>query len=158
MTEFVNLVCGDKVLRVAPEVARMSGTITSFSQFFEEDDSPPVPIMEISYAHLEKTMRYCESFLKNEVPDPDSDGIRRVLGDWEKLFLDLDLKEDIYPLIEAANELDIPEFLQALMIHIASLIRGKTPDQIRATLGIVNDLTPEQTQQILNQLGWTVSP
>lgn len=32
--------------------------------------------------------------------------------------------------------------------HVASLIRNKTPEEIRATFGIKNDFTPQEEEQV----------
>jgi S-phase kinase-associated protein 1 len=37
---------------------------------------------------------------------------------------------------------------------VASLIKGKTPEEIRRTFGIVNDFTPEEEAQVRDENKW----
>jgi hypothetical protein len=52
-------------------------------------------------------------------------------------------------MILAANYLDIPSMLEVTCKAVASLIRGKTPDEIRAVFNIENDFTPEEVEEVL---------
>lgn len=67
----------------------------------------------------------------NEIATTD---IREIpLQDWEKTFFDQMDMESRFNFILAANTLDIKPSLNAIAMYIASLIKGKTPEEIRST-------------------------
>lgn len=41
---------------------------------------------------------------------------------------------------------------------VAEMMKGKTPEQIRATFGIVNDFTPEEEEQVRREHEWLAEP
>eukprot|EP00037_Helgoeca_nana_P025977 m.289183 g.289183 ORF g.289183 m.289183 type:complete len:62 (-) comp27102_c1_seq8:4167-4352(-) len=57
-------------------------------------------------------------------------------------------------MILAANYLDIPSMLEVTCKAVASLIRGKTPDEIRAVFNIENDFTPEEVEEVRRENAW----
>ena len=54
----------------------------------------------------------------------------------------------------AANYLDCPGLLNLSCKKVAFMIKGKTPQEIRDTFGIENDLTPEELEQIKKGNEW----
>ena len=40
------------------------------------------------------------------------------------------------------------------MVLVASMIKGKTPEDIRKTFNIVNDFTPEEEAQVREENKW----
>jgi S-phase kinase-associated protein 1 len=63
-------------------------------------------------------------------------------------------KDEFYHLTLAANYLDIKPLLDLCCANIASMIKGKTPEEIRVNLDIVNDFTPEEEAQIRAENKW----
>jgi S-phase kinase-associated protein 1 len=47
-------------------------------------------------------------------------------------------------LLMAANYLDVKPLMEVICAFFGNMIKGKTPEQIRETLGIENDFTPEE--------------
>lgn len=72
---------------------------------------------------------------------------------WFATFTDKD-QSIIFELILAANYLDIQPLLDLCCAKVASLIKGKTPEEIRRTFNIVNDFTPEEEAQLLEENKW----
>lgn len=66
------------------------------------------------------------------------------MGEFDSKFIDIDDLEVVFDIIMAANYLDIKSLLDLSCAKIATLIRGKTPEEIRKTFNIVNDFTPEE--------------
>ena len=66
------------------------------------------------------------------------------MSEFDAKFIDIDDLECIFDIIMAANYLDIKSLLDLSCAKIATMIRGKTPDEIRKTFNIVNDFTPEE--------------
>lgn len=57
--------------------------------------------------------------------------------------------------LQAANYLNIQSLLDLTTQTVAELIKGKTPEQIRAEFGIVNDFTPEEEEEIKRDNAWS---
>jgi S-phase kinase-associated protein 1 len=97
---------------------------------------------------LKKIIEYCEFHVKEE-PDPipkplPSSNLSDLVGEFDAKFIDIEDLEVIFEIIMAANYLDIKSLLDLSCAKIATLIRGKTPEEIRKTFNIVNDFTPEE--------------
>lgn len=75
------------------------------------------------------------------------------ISPWDQTFITVD-KELLFDLILAANYLDIKGLLDLGCKTVANMIKGKTPQQIREELGIENDFTPEEEEQIRKENEW----
>ena len=53
----------------------------------------------------------------------------------------------LFATILAANYLDVKQLLDLTCRSVANQIKGKTPDQIRETFKIVNDISPEEAEK-----------
>lgn len=140
---------GDKVV-VSREAALLSGVIRNI---FEEsgDVNEAIPIPKVKTRILEKIVEYCQYHVKNppiEIPQPlRTANLADVVSDWDNNFINLD-KETLFELILAENFLDIKPLLELSCAKVASLIKGKSPEQIRKDFNIINDFTPEEERQV----------
>lgn len=50
--------------------------------------------------------------------------------------------------------MDIKPLMDLTCAKIASLIKGKTPEEIRKEFNIVNDFTPEEEAQVREENRW----
>ena len=50
--------------------------------------------------------------------------------------------------------MDIKPLLELVSAKVASIIKGKTTEEIRKTFNITNDFTPEEEQQIIEENKW----
>ena len=87
-----------------------------------------------------------------ERPLPSSNFLECV-DKWDFDFMDIDL-DLIFEIILAANYLDIKPLVELASAKIASIIKGKTTEEIKRTLNINNDFTPEEEQQIIEENKW----
>ena len=62
--------------------------------------------------------------------------------------MDVD-QEVLFELILAANYMDVKALLDLCCAKVASMMKGKTAEQIRKTFNIVNDFTPEEEAAII---------
>lgn len=92
---------------------------------------------------LANVFTYIRMLAENPLPakKETGDALRVDEQEWEKTFFGkLEVsdhpKKAIFNFILAANNLDIKEALQAAALHIANGIKGKTPDEIRATFSV----------------------
>lgn len=62
-------------------------------------------------------------------------------------FVDVD-QETMFKLLLAANYMDVKPLLYLVCAKTATLLKDKTPDQIRKTFNIRGDYTPEEEEQV----------
>jgi S-phase kinase-associated protein 1 len=55
--------------------------------------------------------------------------------EWDAKFVDIE-QETLFELILAANYMDVKSLLDLTCAKVASMIKGKTPEQIRKTASI----------------------
>ena len=82
-----------------------------------------------------------------------NESISSVLGDVDKKFLEID-QSLLIELIMAANYLNIKDLLDLTCAKVASMIKGKSPEQIREMFGIENDFSPEEEIKIREENRW----
>jgi S-phase kinase-associated protein 1 len=73
--------------------------------------------------------------------------MNEVMSQWDADFVDVD-QELLFELILAANYMDVKPLLDLTCAKVASMIKGKTPEQIRKTFNITNDFTPEEEEAV----------
>ena len=90
----------------------------------------------------------------NEIEKPlKSNNMSEVVQKWYADFVDVE-QVMLFELILAANYMDIKPLLDLTCATVASMIKGKTPDDIRTTFNIKNDFTPEEEKQVREENKW----
>uniref|UniRef100_A0A3B0NDL2 Sulfur metabolism negative regulator, putative n=1 Tax=Theileria annulata TaxID=5874 RepID=A0A3B0NDL2_THEAN len=116
-----------------------------------DDESEPIPLPNIKTNVLNKIIEYCKHHYNNppsQIPQPlKSAQLNEVVSEWDYEFVNVD-KEFLFELILAENFLDIKPLLDLTCAKVASMIKGKTPEQIRREFDIVNDFTPEEEAKV----------
>ena len=135
----------------------MSNFVASMLEYSEEVEVR-VPLPNVSGKILEQVVQFLQYNKKNplnEIGKPLKSSImsENVNDPWFATFTDKD-QSIIFELILAANYLDIQPLLDLCCAKVASLIKGKTPEQIRLTFNIENDFTPEEEAQLLEENKW----
>ena len=121
-----------------------------------------IPCSNVPARALKYVIQYIEHHYNNKAEPfekPLKGKIEEVISEWDKTFLYTDLvkngKEEEHDLlvevIFAANFLSIKDLIELGCGCAASMIKGKTPEQIRALFQIENDFTPEQEEKIKQQ-------
>jgi S-phase kinase-associated protein 1 len=82
-----------------------------------------------------------------------SANMAEVVQDWYARFVSVE-QEVLFELILAANYMDIKPLLDLTCATVASMIKGKSPEEIRKTFNIVNDFTPEEEAQVRDENKW----
>lgn len=100
---------------------------------------------------LDRVVEYCQHYKDSEPKEIEKPLPKNTLTDlvspWDDNFINLP-HEDILDLILASNYLDIKPLLELSCAKVATLIKNKSPEEIRETFGIINDFTPEEEAQI----------
>lgn len=76
-----------------------------------------------------------------------SNNIRDLVDRYDSTFIDTTL-ENIFKLMLASNYLNIKPLLHLCCTKIATLMKGKTPDQLRSIFQIRSDFTPAEEEEI----------
>ena len=76
-----------------------------------------------------------------------------VVQEWYVTFAAVD-QETLFELILAANYMDIKPLLDLTCATVASMIKGKTPEEIRKTFNIISDFSPEEEAQVREENRW----
>ena len=62
---------------------------------------------------------------------------------------------DLFSIILASNYLDIKELLDIACEKVATMIKGKTPDEIRKKFNVENDFNIEEEENIKKENEWS---
>ena len=117
-----------------------------------DDNEQEIPLPNVKSAVLAKVIEFCNYHMINgpmkEIEKPlKSANMAEVVGEWDANFLGID-QEMLFQLILAANYMDIKSLLDLTCAKVASMLKGKTPEEIQKTFNIVNDFTPEEEAQV----------
>ena len=126
-----------------------------------EDAGPEedIPLPNISTGILEFVLEYLNHYQDPAVTPPEIEkplktaNFSELVPAWDNQFVEKP-HEVLFELILAANYLDIKGLLDLSAAKVASMIKGKTPEEIRRTFNIVNDFTPEEEAQIREENKW----
>ena len=135
---------GDE-LEVDIETANMSVLIKSMI-----DDSGPdedIPLPNVKKVILEKVIEFCKFLKENpfrEIEKPlKTANLRDIVDPWYADYIDIE-QETLFEIVLAANYLDIKQLLELSCAKVASMIKGKSVQEVRNLFSIQNDFTPEE--------------
>jgi len=145
----------DKKVKVTRKVAIMSELVKTMCDNDTEEKEIPLP--NVKGEVLEKVVSYMTYHADNpakEIEKPlKSANMGEVVSQWDADFVDVD-QELLFELILAANYMDIKPLLDLTCAKVASMIKGKSPEQIRKTFNIHNDFTPEEEEAVRAENKW----
>ena len=149
---------GDK-FKVSKDSAKMSNLVlTMISENDDDEQIDDVPIPNVNTETLEKVLQFCNYHIENhmtQIPKPiTSSDLQTIVGSAYGTFIQGFNQEQLFEIIDAANFMDIQSLLDLACAQVATQIRGKTPEEIRATFNIENDFTPEEEEQIRQENSW----
>ncbi len=150
MSKVITLTSSDaQKITIDQKSAERSGLLKGLMQDYQEDSDVPLP--DVRGDVLKKVVEYLihyQSAEPKELPKPlPSANLLDVTDEWDISFLgsvDLDTTFDI---INAANYMDIKSLLDLSCAKIASLMKGKTAEEIRTMFNIECDLTEEELKE-----------
>jgi S-phase kinase-associated protein 1 len=106
---------------------------------------------------LGKVVKYMSYHATNPAKEIDkplkSANMSEVVDKWDAEFVDVG-QELLFELILAANYMDIKPLLDLTCAKVASLIKGKNPEQIRKTFNIQNDFSPDEEEAVRAENKW----
>lgn len=149
METILTLVSGDghKVqidAKAAEKSKLLSGLIADY-------DNSDIPLPEVKQDILNKVIQYLTYYkdkVPKEIPKPlPTATLGDCLDQWDLDFINSFQLNDVFDLINAANYMDIPSLLDLACCKIASVMKGKTAEEIRAMFSIECDLSEEEIKE-----------
>ncbi|CAF1447123.1 unnamed protein product [Adineta ricciae] len=119
------------------------------SKFLSEDDTSdkPVQLANVNAEVLKKIIEWAEHHQDDEIEDEDGQPkAKRVvyLQEWDIKYFKID-QQMIFEIIMASNYLGMIKLLDMACKTIADMIKDKTPEEVRQTFNIPNDLEDPQS-------------
>ena len=146
--EAVTLQSGDtETFSISKVVACHAGTIKEMLEDTESDATIPLP--NVQGPILSMVIEYCTWHVGAGADGASED----AQNDWQAKFVEVD-QGTLCHLIVAANYLNIAPLVDLTCKAVADMIKGKTPEEIRAHFSIQNDLTPEEEAEVWRQNAW----
>ncbi|KAI0072897.1 E3 ubiquitin ligase SCF complex, Skp subunit [Panus rudis PR-1116 ss-1] len=126
-----------------------------------EISTDKIPLPNVRTEVMSKVLEYCAHYKGqcSELPIPGGSVCRNPTADippWDRQFLEVEFPM-LFQLVIAANYLDIPRLLHVACKAIANVIRGKSTEELRTLMGIVNDFSPDEERQIRRENSWAES-
>ena len=156
MDKMITLVSTDgEKMQVTAKAAQRSQLVKGIIEDYPDDAE--VPLNNVKSNILKKIKEYLDHYQDSEPKEIErplaSQNYQECVDAWDYEFINVDL-DLIFEIILAANYMDITPLLELASSKIASIIKGKTPEEIRKTFNIQNDFTPEEEQQIRDENQW----
>ncbi|KAL3504089.1 hypothetical protein ACH5RR_033930 [Cinchona calisaya] len=144
--------CNGKEFIVEEKVAVMSTTIKNMVDVDDSFAQGVIPIIGVDGKILAKLIEYCKEHA--EADEDEEVKSEEYLKKFDEKFVDELNLNDLYDLLKASNYLEITKLLNLLCQKVASMIKGKKPEEIRRIFNIKNDFTPEEEEEINRQNPW----
>ena len=152
----ITLVSSDgEKMQISAKAAQRSQLVKGIIEDYPDDAE--VPLNNVKSSILKKIKEYLEHYQDSEPKEIErplaSQNYQDCVEPWDFEFINIEL-DTIFEIILAANYMDIKPLLELASSKIASIIKGKTPEEIRKIFNIQNDFTPEEEQQIREENQW----
>jgi S-phase kinase-associated protein 1 len=121
-------------VEVPRNVAEMSVLIKEMLADDEDDEAPEIPLPNVNKDILDKVIEFCKHHVNDPMPEIEkplkSNNMAEVVPEWDANFIDVE-QSTLFAIILAANYLDLPNLLDLSCAKVASMIKGKAPEEIR---------------------------
>jgi len=106
-------------------------------------------ILEYMAYHFNNPAKEIDQPLKNK-------NMKENVSEWDADFIDIPIsnKDLLFALTNSANYLDVKPLLELCCAKIASELEGRTTEEMRKILNVVNDFTPEEEQELIERDKW----
>ncbi|MCQ2819188.1 MAG: SKP1 family protein [archaeon] len=131
------------------ELAIRSGLIKGLLGDYKEEDALPLPGVRSEILNLVvEFLNHYKDTQPKEIPKPlPSANLQDILDKWDYEFINKVELNSVFDLINAANYMELTPILDLACAKIASLMKGKTAEEIRAMFNIECDLSEEEMKE-----------
>lgn len=134
-------------------VSEPSGLIKTILQDEEGTEEIPLTVKSKYLTKIVEYLNHIQTTPPSEIEKPLKGEFKDVVSEWEFNFIDLSY-DDMFELMQAANYLDIKSLLALTCAKTASLIKGKSPQEVREMFNIENDFSPEEEAALIEENKW----
>lgn len=143
---------------VALDVAIQSELVkTMIDEEQDEAEVQEIPLPNVKSAVLAKIIEFCKLIKEeamNEIEKPlKSTNMQDVVQQRYADFIAVE-HELLFEMVLAANFMDIKPLLDLSCAAVASLVKGKSTEEIRKTFNINNEYTPADEAQVRAENKW----
>ena len=156
----------DVEIGVPEKVAFMSGLIKQMidsntgdgdEEGSSAEEKVEVPLPNVTEPILRKCLEFMDKY-SDEAPKAiekplRSQNMKEVVPEWDANYINVK-QEMLFEIILAANYLDVKTLLDLACAKVASLIKGKTPKEIRETFNVTEDFTPAEEIKVRTENPW----
>jgi len=144
-----------KLVRKSKDKTPQSELVKIMCEGDKEEKEMPLPnVKPYILGKVNEYIKYHHSNPADEIEKPlKSANMREVVSEWDASFVEIE-QEHLFELILAANYMDIKPLLDLTCAKVASMIKGKSPEEIRQKFNIKNDFTPEEEEVIRAENKW----
>uniref|UniRef100_A0A0E0LZ48 SKP1-like protein n=1 Tax=Oryza punctata TaxID=4537 RepID=A0A0E0LZ48_ORYPU len=136
------------------EVARDAAQLCKTLRWMIKDGYGRIPLPNVASSILARVVDYLGRHAAAADADAmDDDGLHRFDAD----FLAGVDQDTLFDLLLAANYLQADGLLDLACKKVAGMMTGKSPEQMREIFHIVNDLTPEEENEIREEISWALN-
>ena len=149
-TNLVLLSSDNQKIEIDTESAQKSNLLKGLISDYNSNQDP-IQLPDIKYDILKKVVDYL-TYYKGKTPLHDalpisSGNLNEVIDDWDVKFINSIDLDSVFDLINAANYMDIQPLIDLSCAKIASLMKGKSAQEIRTMFNIECDLTEEELKE-----------
>ena len=109
----------------------------------DDDEDEDLPIPSVDSKHFEKIIDFMKMYHENQMAEIEkplrSNNLKDIVGENYAEFINIE-EEFLFSLIMKANYLDIQPLLNLGCAKVASMIKGKSPEEIRKIFDIQDDV------------------
>jgi S-phase kinase-associated protein 1 len=133
----------------------------------DEEDNEPIPVYSVpNRATLVRVVEFMEHHKRDplrEIEKPlKSTNLVEIVGDWDAAFIDVVHKDEegnynmdgLVDIRNAATYLDIPQLIELVLAKHASLIKGKSIEEVAKITGYKGDLSQEALLAVCERTPW----
>ncbi|CAG9317932.1 unnamed protein product [Blepharisma stoltei] len=143
----------DQIFEVEVGIALQSQLIKSVVEDSGTEEEIPLP--NVRGPILEKVIEYLRHYKDSQPLDIErplkADAFEESVPAWDSEFIKL-RPDVVLELLSASNYLDIKPLIDLCAAKIASMLDGKSPEEIRNYFGLENDLTPEEQEKFQQEV------
>ena len=152
----ITLVSSDGVkMQITAKAAQKSQLLKAILE--DNSDDIELPLDNIKSNILKKIKEYLDHYQDTEPKKIErplaSVNYQECVDTWDFEFINVDF-DLIFEIILAANFMDIQPLLELASSKVASIIKGKTPEEIRKMIIGEKEFTPEEEEQIRKENQW----
>ena len=150
-TNLVLVSSDNQKIELDVESAQKSHLLKGLMTDFNSQQQEPIQLPDIKYDILKKVVEYLTYYkdkTPKDIPKPmPSANLSEVIDEWDVNFINSIELDNVFDLINAANYMDISSLLDLSCAKIASLMKGKSAQEIRTMFNIECDLTDEELKE-----------